>query len=988
MVEGQTGGDLHALDPDSLSKPAKDPSSKAQAYTFYQKKYNQFPPDRPDAALLLYKYRDTRTTLPGAIVPLLQTKQKASHEKPAACLTTQSTFKLPRAPLGVQLNPEDTMKLGVLFPSRKGEPPLIGIPLTNPMGWKSSPPNFCAFNKTIADLANATLSTGLTHARRQPYRLNLLSEAHPLDGMERCRMSGAANEPTAQSTTPSRKPVRYWDVYVDDFCGLAQDNQWTRRAIKRVLFQSLDKVFWPLDATDTPFRQELASLKKMLKGDATWTTKKVILGWLIDSITKTISLPPHQVDRLQEILHSISPDQCHVPIQQWHQVLGELRQRLRLTKRVHSFLRDFQWLVNDLSHRPTSIAELVPDTFPATLGACDASGTGMGGIFFVPLHDGTVQPLMWRQAFPKWVPTQLVTFDNPGGTITNTHNDILAQAACVQARTTHNCYDNTAAVYWQQKGATTTTGPAAYLLRIQALHQRLHQYVPLRDYIPGPVNRPADLLSSSHAFCSDLGSIQKTMRASVTELYAKCKDAHWNQWVFAKRLHDGQLSCSHKPLRSRTVSDTIRSVGQTLARLGSKDPRTNSTGSLDFRLTAQFKGYAKLDPAPSRVKPVPITLVMHALWFAYYDSLSPPHQAIANMICIAFFFCLRPGEYTGTTRDDQAFSLQDVAFYLGSHIVHHDGPVHELQVATPVTLTFTTEKSGDKGEVVAHARSGDSLYCPIVPCVRQVLHLRSCCPPSSPFSPTLKLASYFDNGVLTLVRAATVTSSMRVYAQILYIPLASPLQQSLLAPFEQAGLWSYYRATATLMSSSSLQDGTNLASVMFNNGTYSFLPEEWLSLIPLGRISHPRGLASMSLLGPVSIPLPPGGLWPNGRKGLTAKALTAQAHALDPNSLNKPAKDPSSKAQAYTFYQKKYNQFPVSPEQCVTVSLNQSWEWACNQKTRLQSKGLTAKGLTAKGLTAKGLTAKGLTVQAPAKQTTGRSSPDPPLVWLNPPTHP
>eukprot|EP00536_Pseudo-nitzschia_multiseries_P018029 jgi/Psemu1/53796/gm1.53796_g len=56
----------------------------------------------------------------------------------------------------VQLKPEDTMKLGVHFPSRKGEPSLIGIPLTNPMGWKSSPPNFCAFTETIAGLANAT----------------------------------------------------------------------------------------------------------------------------------------------------------------------------------------------------------------------------------------------------------------------------------------------------------------------------------------------------------------------------------------------------------------------------------------------------------------------------------------------------------------------------------------------------------------------------------------------------------------------------------------------------------------------------------------------------------------------------------------------------------------------------------------------------------------------------------------------------------------
>eukprot|EP00536_Pseudo-nitzschia_multiseries_P010183 jgi/Psemu1/25282/gm1.25282_g len=171
----------------------------------------------------------------------------------------------------------------------------------------------------------------------------------------------------------------------------------------------------------TPFIVEPASLKKMLQGDATWTTKKVILGWLIDSVNKTISLPPHRVARLHEILHSISPTQRHVPLKQWHQVLGELRsmalaipgsiglfsilqeafrhqepgrQRLRLTKRVHSFLRDFQWLANDLSHRPTSIAKLVPDTFPATLGACDASGLGMGGVHFVPLPTGTVQPVI------------------------------------------------------------------------------------------------------------------------------------------------------------------------------------------------------------------------------------------------------------------------------------------------------------------------------------------------------------------------------------------------------------------------------------------------------------------------------------------------------------------------------------------------------------------------------------------------------------------
>ena len=79
--------------------------------------------------------------------------------------------------------------------------------------------------------------------------------------------------------------------------------------VKRILFQSLDKVFRPVDSDDTSFRQEPASLKKLKKGDARWTTMKVILGWLLDTINKTITLPEHRADRLLEILHSIVPGQ-------------------------------------------------------------------------------------------------------------------------------------------------------------------------------------------------------------------------------------------------------------------------------------------------------------------------------------------------------------------------------------------------------------------------------------------------------------------------------------------------------------------------------------------------------------------------------------------------------------------------------------------------------------------------------------------------------
>ena len=100
----------------------------------------------------------------------------------------------------------------------------------------------------------------------------------------------------------------------------------------------------------------------------------------MDTIHKTITLPPHRVARLSEILASIGPEQQYVLTEDWHKVLGELRSmslalpgslglfsimqeafrheekgqlRLRLTKSVHGLLEDFRWLAADIASRPT-----------------------------------------------------------------------------------------------------------------------------------------------------------------------------------------------------------------------------------------------------------------------------------------------------------------------------------------------------------------------------------------------------------------------------------------------------------------------------------------------------------------------------------------------------------------------------------------------------------------------------------------------------------
>jgi hypothetical protein len=70
----------------------------------------------------------------------------------------------------------DVPKLGVLFPSRPGDIPLVGFPLALPMGWKESPKIFTAATETVADLANNVLQQKVLCG---PHRLEHASEQTP-----------------------------------------------------------------------------------------------------------------------------------------------------------------------------------------------------------------------------------------------------------------------------------------------------------------------------------------------------------------------------------------------------------------------------------------------------------------------------------------------------------------------------------------------------------------------------------------------------------------------------------------------------------------------------------------------------------------------------------------------------------------------------------------------------------------------------------------
>jgi len=259
---------------------------------------------------------------------------------------------------------------------------------------------------------------------------------------------------------------------------------WMQNHLLHAVDDILDK---PLS---TELRNEAVSVKKKLRnGNGGWATRKLILGWTLDSEQRTIELPPHRSEACALLLRDLASSR-RVSTKRWASAMGKLRfisyavpgsaalfsalqsamnlgavsNRIRITKEVRHSLLAFLSLVDDLSNRPTYLAEIIPED-PLFLGATDAAKSGMGGVFF----DRT-NSYLWRHSFPLEVQNRLVSTNCPHGSVTNSdleHAGLLAQLAVMasvtnlQYATVENLSDNIPAVSRVAKGALSTLGPAS-----------------------------------------------------------------------------------------------------------------------------------------------------------------------------------------------------------------------------------------------------------------------------------------------------------------------------------------------------------------------------------------------------------------------------------------------------------------------------------------------------------------------------------------------
>jgi hypothetical protein len=201
-------------------------------------------------------------------------------------------------------------------------------------------------------------------------------------------------------------------------------------------------------------------------------------------------------------------------------------------------------------------------------------------------------------------------------------------------------------------------------------------------------------------------------------------------------------------------------VGQTFTTLRCPDPRLQPSGKLDFRLSRQLSSYAKVDPPPARVKPIPLPIITHAASLCRRAN-TPFSNTIADMLLLGFFFLQRPGKYAYTQNENAApFRLCDVHLLVHNrHLDPATAPHAQLEQVNFVALEFTTQKNGVLGELVGLGRSGHPQWCPVCALLNRVYHLRTHCAP-----PTTPLYSYYtthwnrlDTTVLTTHLRIAVT---------------------------------------------------------------------------------------------------------------------------------------------------------------------------------------------------------------------------------------
>jgi hypothetical protein len=417
-----------------------------------------------------------------------------------------------------------------VMPDPPGSRIRIVVPSALQMGWKESPPYFCAATETGRDLIQWLVDTNAQFPPH-PFEQFLLPADLQTTGdgsskQKETRLDETATNMAEGDETIDNEGAYVIKVYVDDYIlGVIEDiNRTLVRRVARAALYGIHSIFPPPHITGHTGGKDSISEKKLAKEDARFLGDKIILGFLFNGLNRTVQLPSDKAEAMfVEIQRLLKKNR--VPLKRFMTIVGRIMNATRILPAAKALttplykamqgspnmvglgkdsearlaLSDLRTLIKSLATRPTHVDELVRRTHSAA-GTTDASSEGAGGIWF---RNG-LPPTVWRVNWPVEVRARYKS-----GILTNSDLEmaaivlmmlVLEGLTDLTRQHTLIFSDNTPAVSWTTRlvSSKAESKVAARLLRILALRGRMtHAAMPTPDHWPGDKNEAADTASCS-----------------------------------------------------------------------------------------------------------------------------------------------------------------------------------------------------------------------------------------------------------------------------------------------------------------------------------------------------------------------------------------------------------------------------------------------------------------------------------------------------------
>jgi hypothetical protein len=370
---------------------------------------------------------------------------------------------------------DDCYNFAYVLPQESGQSTCLVILAAVQMGWVESPGLFCTVTESARDLTQHFIDAAV------------LLPQDPVEDLIQI--------PYVPIWACTDTPTKLLQVYVDDFCHTA--TQSTDGAhlptIRRASIHGIHALFSPTSITGHVDGKEPISQKKSAQGDGNFESTKDMIGFQFDGIKRTVRLPTEKAKDCVKEIHTVLRWKT-VPLKTLQMLVGKLRHAsiilleakgfftplnramhgnpktvgLGSSSEVRAALEDLISLMKMLSTCPTHVNELVAD-MPHYASYHDAAAEGAGGVWF-SLTDG-MPPSVWREAFPHDIATDVVSDDNPAGSITNSDLElavevlaigvILEEAPTIRHAPLGTLCDNTPTISWVEKMASKASTPTA-----------------------------------------------------------------------------------------------------------------------------------------------------------------------------------------------------------------------------------------------------------------------------------------------------------------------------------------------------------------------------------------------------------------------------------------------------------------------------------------------------------------------------------------------